>query len=185
MSKHNSSDSSPPMTEPLDEKIGEEVNELATLPIEEHWLCVACEHYEIFSKIRCGSCLRFRALFQVQENLVVKVPKSQQQITKKEEPGIDEQELLDLAFKRLQSLFQRAQKEGRTFSGDDRAQLYETLLLSFLKIEREEVRKYYLHHILQEEREERKRSHMIHLSIIWFLGICTGFALYFALESVY
>ena len=99
-------------------------------------------------------------------------------------PKRQEDEVLSLALNRLQQLFVRAQEEGHLLSDGERADLYEALLKSLLKIERTEIKRAAIKQIFKQEREERQRSHMIHLSLIWFLGICTGFALYFGLEFV-
>ena len=151
------------------------------LPLEEHWSCVACGHYETFEFVRCGGCKRFRILTLSDTPILAKSPIM---IPEEVSTSPEDQRLLNVAFERLQELFLKAQVEGRTLDEADRAKLYETLLISFLKIEREEVRRVAFRDVFQEGREEKKRSHMIHLSIIWFLGICTGFALYFALDSV-
>ena len=169
MSNRDPSDSSPPP--PPDMKL------------PQHWSCVACGHYETSETIRCSSCDRFRGLGVADEPLIAIAPMSGEE-SESNQKSPEDQRLLGVAFDRLQELFKRAQAEGRTLNEADRAKLYETLLISFLKIEREEVRRVAFRESFQEDREERKRSHMIHLSIIWFLGICTGFALYFALDSV-
>jgi hypothetical protein len=96
----------------------------------------------------------------------------------------DPEDALTLALARLQQLFVRSQEEGRELSAEDQAEVYETLLRSLLKIERSEMRRTLIKKIFQQEREERQRTHMIHLSLIWFLGICMGFFLYLGLELV-
>ena len=169
MSNKDSSDSSPPS--PVE------------VSLSQHWRCIACGHYETEDLVCCGSCHRFRGVGLSDEPLIAVAPLSGEE-TEASQKSPEDQRLLSVAFERLQELFQRAQSEGRSLNEADRAKLYETLLVSFLKIEREEVRRVAFRESFQEDREERKRAHMIHLSIIWFLGICTGFALYFALDTV-
>lgn len=169
MNSRDPSDSNPPSS--------------VELRLSRHWRCVACGHYETLELVRCSSCQRFRGVGLSDEPLIAVAPMSKEESTSSQKKPED-QRLLGVAFDRLQELFKKAQAEGRTLNEADRAQLYETLLVSFLKIEREEVRRVAFREAFQEDREERKRAHMIHLSIIWFLGICTGFALYFALDVV-
>jgi hypothetical protein len=185
MSEHNQNDSSPPSASQHDESEAFEldVSEM-TLPIEAHWICIACHHYEIQNPIICGSCHRYKSNLFMSQAPVIKAPVSKASLHQEEQSESEDQQLLDVAFSRLQDLVSRAQKEGRSLDDADRAKLYENLLISLLKIEREKARKAAFLDIFQEEREEKKRNHMLHLSIIWFLGICTGFALYFALEAV-
>ena len=185
MSEHDYTDSTPPTSEQTEEAESSLSSSPEALPIEEHWICIACNHYEVFNPLRCSACQCFKSITLTGEDLpVIKAPISRSRHSEGQEASPEDQKLLDLAFKRIHELFSRAQKEGRTLTESDRVTLYENLLISLLKVEREEVRKAAFLEVFKEDRQEKRQSHMLHLSIIWFLGICTGFALYFALESV-
>ena len=185
MSEYNQDDSKPPGSTQHEESETYEAEAFEMgLPTEQHWICMVCHHYEVHNALVCGSCKRFKSLILGQQAPIIKAPISKANQHAEDEMESEDQQLLDVAFRRLQELVNRAQKEGRDLDDADRASLYENLLVSFLKIEREKARKVAFLDIFQEDREEKKRNHMLHLSIIWFLGICTGFALYFALESV-
>ena len=185
MSEYNQDDSKPPKSPQYEDAEAYEADTFGTsLPTDKHWVCMACHHYEVNNALVCGSCNRYKSFFFEHQAPIIKAPisKANQQVEADVES--EDQQLLDVAFRRLQELVNRAQKEGRHLDDADRASLYENLLISLLKIEREKARKAAFLDIFQEDRDEKKRNHMLHLSIIWFLGICTGFALYFALESV-
>ena len=155
---------------------------LGELALGEQWRCVLCDHLETHSSVRCSSCNYWRAELSSNQPLNTNAVHSTH-VQKPPEKASDD-EVLETAFARLQKLFTRAQKEGRTLGDAERAGLYEALLLSLFKIERASIKKVMLKDFFHQEREDRRRAHMIHLSIIWFLGICTGFALYFGLQSV-
>ena len=88
--------------------------------------------------------------------------------------------VLERALEGLNSLFERAQRERREMTPEELSSVYESLLTSFLRIEREQLRQ----KVYRESSAELKRQHMKHLSLIWFLGICTGLALYYALQTI-
>jgi hypothetical protein len=184
MSENDYTDSTPPLVENAEEIEEETISVEEAMPIEEHWICIACSHYEVFHPLRCSACQCFKTFSISGDMPVLKAPVSRDHHSDDRERSSEDQKLLDLAFQRIHELFRKAQKEGRSLTESDRVVLYENLLISLLKVEREEVRKASFLEVFQEDREEKRHSHMLHLSIIWFLGICTGFALYFALESV-
>jgi hypothetical protein len=155
---------------------------LGELALGEQWRCILCDQIEVYSSVRCGSCNYWRAELSSNQPLNTNAVHSRH-VQKTPDKASDD-EVLETAFARLQKLFTRAQKEGRTLGDAERASLYEALLLSLFKIERASIKKVMLKDFFRQEREDRRRAHMIHLSIIWFLGICTGFALYFGLQSV-
>ena len=132
--------------------------------------------------MKCSSCRYWRV------ELACSQPLNTNAVHSKHVNHISDQssddEVLATTFARLQTLFARAQQEGKTLGDKEQARLYEALLISLLRIERASIKKVMLKDFFGQEREERRRTHMIHLSIIWFLGICTGFALYFGLQSV-
>lgn len=177
-----------------DETIGDVIDEAidevlekntGVLGLGEQWRCVVCDHLETHNKVRCSSCHYWRAEFSTSSGEPLNtnaVHGAQAQSSPSDKAG--DEEVLETAFTRLQKLFVRAQQEGRSLGDAERARLYEALLLSLFKIERASIKKVMLKDFFHQEREERRRAHMIHLSIIWFLGICTGFALYFGLQSV-
>jgi hypothetical protein len=88
--------------------------------------------------------------------------------------------MLDAAFKSVERLFERVRAEGDGFSDIERADLYESLLLSLLKVEREHLRKA----LLLQEGERSKRRQMRLLSLIWVSGWLVGILFYFALSSI-
>ena len=69
-------------------------------------------------------------------------------------------------------------KSSGSLNTPDRAELYESLLTSLLKVEREHLRRA----LLEQLNEEQRRRHMRHLTFTWVLGWLTGIAFYFALE---
>ena len=181
------------------------------------WQCLLCDHLESQSSIRCSQCSYWRVGSWGVEALDINPVSGGEGIDSSlgmsgnaadDESGdtlsgevsgesgksaehTREDNLLNHAFARLQRLFIRAQKEGRTLGDAERAEVYEALLQSLLKIERAEIKRATIKHAFQQEREElqrerdeRKRAHMIHLSLIWFLGICVGFVLYAGLQHV-
>lgn len=151
------------------------------LPPSEWWRCSVCREIEQQSRVRCEACSYLKPP-QLSEPLWGISPQSRSRDQKVE--TVDENEVLERAFEKLKKLAMRAQQEGGKLSAADRADLFEGLLLSLIKIERGEARRALVRAFMEEEVEQRKRKHMLHLSLIWFLGICTGFALYFGLQSV-
>lgn len=147
----------------------------------EEWRCQMCDHLEDQSAVRCGSCQYWRVSLTLLEPLNTASVQSSKSRTPSK---LSNDEALDVAIDRLQSLFTRAQKEREALSDHDRAQLYEALLSSLLKAERTSIKRSLLKEYFAQEREAQRRAHMIHLSVIWFLGVCTGLALYFGLQSV-
>ena len=170
------------------------------------WQCVLCDHLESQSSVRCSQCNYWRVdvwgADAVDTNAVSSRDSNMQGETESgdEERDADQQarsrerrgdRVLTHAFAKLQKLFVRAQREGRKLGDGERAEVYEALLQSLLKIERAEIKRATIKRAferereeLEQEREELRRAHMIHLSLIWFLGICVGFALYAGLEYV-
>ena len=151
-----------------------------TLSLVEPWRCRRCDHLEDQSAVRCGSCCSLNVRVSPARTLDVTSVRS----SKRSAPKRSDDELLEVAIDRLQSLFTRAQHDGEMLSDADRAQLYEALLSSLLKVERTSIKRAMLRELLTQEREALRRKYMRHLSVIWFLGICTGLALYFGLEAV-
>ena len=92
----------------------------------------------------------------------------------------DDKTLLDAAFRSVERLFERVRAEGGTLSDAERANLYESLLLSLLKVEREHLRRA----LLQEERERQRHLQMRQVSLIWVFGWLMGILFYFALQSL-
>ena len=92
----------------------------------------------------------------------------------------DDKALLDAAFRSVERLFERVRSEGGTLSDAERADLYESLLLSLLKVEREHLRRA----LVVEEKERVRRLQMRQISIIWVLGWLMGILFYFALSSI-
>ena len=148
----------------------------------DQWRCHRCGHLEEQSSVRCTSCSCLRLPTTLLPSLETASLRSPSQDDSAEKMSRDE--ALEVAIERLQKLFTRAQREGTSLSDADRAQLYEALLSSLLKAERTTVRRATFKEFFAREREAQRRAHMIHLSVIWFLGICTGLALYFGLEAV-
>ena len=163
-------------------KVTEESADQLLTP-DEWWHCAVCGHIERKSKIRCGACQYYKAP-SIQQKLEAISPVVSHVANPSAGQPADEQDILNLALERLQKLFIRAQNEGHTLSVGDRAELFENLLISMLKIERAEARRSAQRAVFEDERDKLKRKHMRHLSLIWFLGICTGFLLYFGLQTV-
>jgi len=155
---------------------------LGELALGEQWRCVLCDHLEAHSTVRCSQCHYWRADISFHQPLDTSSVYSEH--VKATTEKLSDKEVLDTALSRLQRLFIRAQSEGRSLGDAERARLYEALLLSLFRIERTSIKKMMIKDLFRTEREERRRAHMVHLSMIWFLGICTGFALYFGLQSV-
>ena len=95
----------------------------------------------------------------------------------KGEISSDEQ---DESLSKLLTIWQKAQSKKSQLTPHQKVDLYESLLAYFLQQHHQESRKNYWQLI----HKEYKRKAMKNLTIIWFLGICTGLAFYYALDAM-
>ena len=161
------------------------------------WRCQVCGHMEINQDLHCSQCsyLRFDDegdLPWIQaESPRTKLKSSPSSISSSSENSpstsnstsesdLDEQDLIELAFSHLQRLFERARTEGETLSTQEQADVYRSLLGSFLKLERQKVRSF----LLEQEKENLRQEQMRKLSLVWFLGISFGLVLAYLLGFV-
>lgn len=87
--------------------------------------------------------------------------------------------LLDAALQRVGALAARVRASER-LSAEDRAELYESLLTSLLKIERQGLRE----GAIALEREGARQRHLRQMALIGVSGWLLGILFYFALQSL-
>jgi hypothetical protein len=142
------------------------------------WRCRLCGHFELTGGMKCASCGYLRVgIGSIDPIATLESPLPR---IEKEPLSLPKAEVLERALEGLNSLFERAQRERREMTPEELSSVYESLLTSFLRIEREQLRQ----KVYRESSAELKRQHMKHLSLIWFLGICTGLALSYALQTI-
>lgn len=161
------------------------------------WRCQVCGHMEINQDLQCSECsyLRFddegeSPWIQAESPRIKpksKVPSQSSTSTESSADSgsqthtdLDENMLIELAFSHLQRLFERARIEGHTLSVEEQADVYRSLLGSFLKLERQKVRSF----LLEQEKENLRQEQMRKLSLVWFLGISFGLVLAYLLGFV-
>jgi len=155
--------------------------------------CRVCGHLDVFPTSRCSSCSYLRSPLSLFGMIEADMPPSRREersprsgrapqgaTQPSEQKATEDQAMLDAAFKSVERLFERVRAEGDGFSDIERADLYESLLLSLLKVEREHLRKA----LLLQEGERSKRRQMRLLSLIWVSGWLVGILFYFALSSI-
>lgn len=161
--------------------------------------CRVCGHLDVFPTSRCSSCSYLRSPLSLFGMIEADMPPSKRDDAPSKArrgkggaprslssadssslEGEDDRALLDAAFKSVERLFERVRAEGGSLSDAERADLYESLLLSLLKVEREHLRRA----LLQQEGERVKRLQMRQISFIWVSGWLLGILFYFALSSI-
>lgn len=154
--------------------------------------CRVCGHLDVFPTSRCSSCSYLRSPLNLFGLIEADMPPARATEAKKAPPRLmssaesktieqdDDRALLDAAFKSVERLFERVRAEGGELSDAERAQLYESLLLSLLKVEREHLRRA----LLKQESERARHLRMKQISLIWILGWLVGILFYFALSSL-
>lgn len=158
------------------------------------WYCQLCGHLETHSEVQCGKCKYLRLGYGIKvpwieaETPVHRTPKSSLPTSSSTssppesstDSDLDEEVLIDLAFSHLQRLFERAAQEGEDLSDREQAEIYRSLLGSFLKLERQKIR----HFLIEHEQEQDRQRNLRKLSLVWFLGILFGLVLAFMLSQV-
>ena len=154
--------------------------------------CRVCGHLDVFPAARCSSCSYLRSPLGLFGEIEADTPPGLSPEAEGAPPrdlssadssrleGEDDRAILDAAFLSVGRLFERVRSEGGTLSDAERAELYESLLLSLLKVEREHLRRA----LLKEEQSRAKRAHMKQLSLIWVSGWLIGIIFYFALSAL-
>lgn len=158
--------------------------------------CRVCGHLDVFPTSRCSSCSYLRSPLSLFGMIEADMPpgrreekptrsgRAPQKNAEGDEQasgkGADDKVLLDAAFKSVERLFERVRAEGEGFSDTERAELYESLLLSLLKVEREHLREA----LLKQEGERSRRLQMRQISLIWVSGWLLGILFYFALSVI-
>ena len=162
------------------------------------WRCQVCGHMEINQDLYCSECsyLRFDdegdapwiqaespRIKKLKPQVASQAPSSVNSTSatsSSTDSDFDEQDLIELAFSHLQRLFERARTEGHTLSTQEQADVYRSLLGSFLKLERQKVRNF----LLEQEKENLRQEQMRKLSLVWFLGISFGLVMAYLLGFV-
>ena len=158
------------------------------------WRCQVCGHMETNHSLQCSECSYFRLddlpwiqaespqlpakLTSQKTSSIDSTSSTESSSTVGDDP--DEQVLIELAFSHLESLFERARVEGHTLSTQEQADIYRSLLGSFLKLERQKIRRF----LLDQEAENMRQEQMRKLSLVWFLGIAFGLILAYLLGLV-
>jgi hypothetical protein len=158
------------------------------------WRCQVCGHMEMNHEFQCGECSYLRLddgdslpWIQAESPRVPSKSKQTSQSTSVDtsspsasDESPDEHMLVELAFTHLQRLFERARVEGHTLDAQEQADVYRSLLDSFLKLERQKIR----HFLFDQETEIQRQQQLRKLSLVWFLGITFGFIFAYVLGIV-
>ncbi len=162
--------------------------------------CVVCGHLDVFPKLHCTHCGFLLASLDLCDEVEADLPAAYRaprlkgppplpaalgaplgaQQPKEQSPSREaERRLLEAALERVGALAARV-RDSEALSVEERAGLYESLLISLLKIERQGLRE----GALALEREAARQRHLRHMALIGVGGWLLGVLFYFALQSV-
>ena len=167
--------------------------------------CVVCGHLDVFPKLHCTHCGFLLSSLDLCDEVEADLPAAYRaprlkgppplpatlgaplgaplggaQQPKEQSPSREaERQLLEAALERVGALAARV-RDSQKLSAEDRAELYESLLISLLKIERQGLRE----GALALEREAARQRHLRHMALIGVGGWLLGVLFYFALQSV-
>ena len=160
------------------------------------WTCKACGEVDLGDGLQCAECGYFR--YQVWREEQPPTADAPKKVNKRLRSLIDSQtpnytlapksiksnytiqNVLEETSQAFTRLALRAKIEGREVSELERVDVYREALCTLLETERPYVREA----LFKEQRDRLKHKYMTHLTLMWFLGILTGLALYFALASL-
>jgi hypothetical protein len=140
--------------------------------------CVNCQHLNGLDLSRCEKCNYFLISVEMVEAVA---PRKSNDAPSSAKTDATDQEYLNLAFQQLLLLVERAKREQNHMSDADRASVYEGLLTSFLKMEREKIRR----NVLLYEKDNVQVTHKRLLIALWGLGMLSGVLLMTALVLIF
>jgi hypothetical protein len=131
-------------------------------------LCLNCDHLNAGELSKCEKCDYF--LFTPTESIEAFAPRKQTDAPSGAKTDLKDQEYLNMAFQQILLLFERAQREHFKMTDQERANVYESLLTSFLKMEREKIRR----DVILWEKNNIKVTHQRLLLSLWGIGMLSG-----------
>ncbi len=140
--------------------------------------CVNCNHLNAIELSKCEKCDYFLINVEAVEAVA---PRRSHDAPSGPKTDVVDQEYLNLAFQQLLLLVERAHREQNQMSDIDRATVYEGLLTSFLKMEREKIRR----NVLLYEKNNVQVTHKRLLIALWGLGMLSGVLLMTTLVLIF
>ena len=137
------------------------------------WRCKACGHVESPQHVRCTECSYLRLPTLINQSVDAESPSVRKDDIEPDEScavKVDDDALLHIALQQIELLFDRVRSDRRLFTDLERGELYEHLLTSLLKAEREKIRR----HLVRYERERLHAGSRLKLSILWLSGFMVG-----------